>query len=175
ARLSRSGRDPPRSPGSAVRGAAGARVESAPMTRRARVIGIVLAIIGLPMVLVLIDAVSSYARHPVIHIVDVFGEKREYILHVPLNYDRARTAPLVISMHGAGISPSVQLHISQWNKAADEPGFIVVYAAGSGTGPKVYVNNGWRTPSRMPDVVFISALIDELEASYNIDPARIYA
>jgi polyhydroxybutyrate depolymerase len=27
----------------------------------------------------------------------------------------------------------------------------------------------------MPDVIFISELIDKLEASYNIDPARIYA
>jgi polyhydroxybutyrate depolymerase len=35
--------------------------------------------------------------------------------------------------------------------------------------------NGRRTPSRMPDVVFISELIDTLEASYNIDPMRIYA
>ncbi len=34
---------------------------------------------------------------------------------------------------------------------------------------------GERTPSRMPDIIFISELIDKLEASYNIDPARIYA
>ena len=34
---------------------------------------------------------------------------------------------------------------------------------------------GSRSPLRMPDVVFISDLIDTLAASYNIDPARIYA
>jgi polyhydroxybutyrate depolymerase len=34
---------------------------------------------------------------------------------------------------------------------------------------------GSKTPSKMPDVRFISELIDTLEAHYNIDPARIYA
>jgi len=145
------------------------------MNRRTTVIGAVLAIIGLPVVLVLIDAVSSYALHPITRTIVSSGERREYILHVPKSYHRARPTPLVISMHGAMSSPSVQMHVSQWNTAADENGFIVVYPAGTGTGPKTYVNRGWRTPSRMPDVVFISALIDELEVSYNIDPARIYA
>jgi polyhydroxybutyrate depolymerase len=145
------------------------------MTPRTKVLGAVLAIVGLPIVLVLIDAVSSYALHPIAHIIDESGEKREYILHVPPGYDRAKPTPLVISMHGAANSPSLQMHISQWNGAADANGFIVVYPGGSGTGPKTFFNHGWRTPSRMPDVRFISALIDELEASYNIDPARIYA
>jgi polyhydroxybutyrate depolymerase len=71
--------------------------------------------------------------------------------------------------------PSVQMEISQWNRVADENGFIVVYPAGRGAGPKTWFMDGWQTPSSMPDVVFISELIDKLEAAYNIDPARIYA
>ena len=65
--------------------------------------------------------------------------------------------------------------ISQWNKVADENGFIVVYPEGSGFGPKSWEITGSETPARMPDVVFISDLIDKLEASYNIDKTRIYA
>lgn len=34
---------------------------------------------------------------------------------------------------------------------------------------------GSETPSRMPDVTFISELIDKLKASYNIDKTCIYA
>jgi polyhydroxybutyrate depolymerase len=151
-------------------------VESTPVRRRTIVIGAVQTIVVLPLVLVLIGAMSSYARHPVTHaILTSAGETREYVLHLPADYDRARPAPLVISMHGAANSPALQMHISQWNRAADANGFIVVYPAGTGTGPKTFVNDGWRTPSRMPDVVFISELIDRLEGSYNIDPARIYA
>jgi polyhydroxybutyrate depolymerase len=150
-------------------------MESASVSKRTIAIGAVLMIIGLPVVVVLIDAVSSYALSPITQTIVSSGEKREYLLHVPKSYDRARPTPLVISMHGAMNSPSFQMTVSQWNKAADENGFIVVYPAGTGTGPKTYFNHGWRTPSRMPDVVFISELIDTLEASYNIDPTRIYA
>jgi polyhydroxybutyrate depolymerase len=78
-------------------------------------------------------------------------------------------------MHGAMNWPSFQMNLSQWNEAADENGFIVVYPAGRGTGPKIWSMEGEQTPSRMPDVVFISELIDTLEAAYNIDTTRIYA
>ena len=145
------------------------------MRRRTMVVGAVLAFICLPAVLVLIDAVSFYAVNRTSGTIISSGEKREYILYVPKSYDRARPAPLVISMHGAMNWPSFQMNVSQWNRAADENGFIVVYPAGMGAGPKTWFMNEWETPSRMPDVVFISELIDRLEASYNIDPARIYA
>src|SRR5207249_4790264 len=95
ARRARRPRNPGNPAGAALRGSAGARLESTPVKRRTRVVGAVLAIIGLPLVLVLIDAVSSYALHPIIHTLDAAGEKRQYILHVPKSYDRARPAPLV--------------------------------------------------------------------------------
>lgn len=78
-------------------------------------------------------------------------------------------------MHAAMNWPAYEMKISQWNKTADENGFIVVYPAGTGTGPKTWFMEGARTPSRMPDVRFISELIDTLEAHYNIDSTRIYA
>ena len=146
------------------------------MTRRTFVIGAVLCCIGLPPVFVLVNAASFYSVNRTNGpIVTSAGQMREYILYVPKSYDRTKPSPLVISMHGAENWPSFQMNLSQWNKAADEHGFIVVYPAGDGGGPKVWHMRGYRTPSRMPDVVFISELIDTLEGSYNIDPARIYA
>src|ERR1700745_3892028 len=65
--------------------------------------------------------------------------------------------------------------ISQWNLVADENGFIVVYPEGTGFGPRSWEMTGSETPSHMPDVIFISELIDKLEASSNIDKTRIYA
>src|SRR5256886_1712331 len=62
----------------------------------------------------------------------------------------------------------------QWNRVADEHGFIVVYPSGEGGGgPRVWHEGGEAGPSR--DVRFISELIDTLEATYNIDPRMIYA
>ena len=139
------------------------------------VVGAVLVIIGLPVMVVLITVVWMSALNRTNGAILSSGEKREYLLYVPKSYDRTKPTPLVISMHGALNWPSFQMKLSQLNKAADENGFIVVYPSGTGTGPKTWFMEGARTPLRMPDVRFISELIDRLEAAYNIDPTRIYA
>ena len=146
------------------------------MTRRTIVIGAVLCCVGLPPLFVLISAASFYSVNRTNGTMTTsVGQTREYILYVPNSYDRSRPTPLVISMHGAMNAPSFQMNLSQWNTLADEHGFIAVYPAGEGGGPKTWFLRGRQTPTRMPDVIFISELIDKLEASYNIDPARIYA
>ena len=103
------------------------------------------------------------------------GEKREYLLYVPKSYDRDKPTPLVITLHSSMSWDSSAMAISQWNQVADENRFIVVYPEGTGFGPKSWEMAGSETPARMPDVIFISELIDKLEASYNIDKTRIYA
>jgi polyhydroxybutyrate depolymerase len=103
------------------------------------------------------------------------AEKREHLLYVPKSYDRANPTPLVVNLHTSMSWPSSAMAISQWNQVADERGFIVVYPEGTGLGPKSWEMTGSETPARMPDVIFISDLIDKLEASYNIDKTRIYA
>jgi len=103
------------------------------------------------------------------------GEQREYLLYVPKSYDKSRPTPLVIVLHTSMSWPTSAMNISQWNLIADSQGFIVVYPAGIGTGPKSWPMTGKETPARMPDVIFISGLIDHLEATYNIDKTRIYA
>lgn len=139
-----------------------------------RVIGAVLIFISLPVVLVLTEAVSFHVRNRNNGSVISSGEKREYLLHVPGGYDRSKPAPLVISMHGAGLWPAHQMTVSQWNRLADSQGFIVVYPSGiEAVGPRIWhVDHG---AGLARDVRFISDLIDELERDYNIDPARIYA
>ena len=147
------------------------------MTRRTIVIGAMLLCIGLPPLFVLANAASFYSVNRTSGtIVTSAGQTREYILYVPNSYDRAKPAPLVISMHGAVNWPSFQMNLTQWNTLADEHGFIVVYPGGTGGGPKVWHLEGLNTKGRRaPDIAFISELIDSLEATYNIDRSRIYA
>ncbi len=98
------------------------------------------------------------------------GEKRSYLLYVPDSYDPAKPTPLVITIHGFAQWPAHQAQLTHWNDLADEYGFIAVYPSGTDF-PK-----RWRTGGDTPvDVLFISALIDQLESDYNIDPQRIYA
>ena len=138
------------------------------------VLRLVLAIFSLPVALALVEAVSFHVTDRNNGSIISSGEKREYLLYVPVRHDRSKPTPLVISMHGAGLWPAAQMRVSDWNRLADEHGFIVVYPAGRGV-PRVWNMEGWRNPSQMPDVKFISALIDTLSAAYNIDRARVYA
>jgi len=142
--------------------------------RRKMVIGAVLVLIGLPVVLVLIEAVSFYVMNRSNGSFVSSGRKREYLLYVPRSYDRTTPTPLVISMHGAALWGAAQKETSQWNTVAQSQGFIVVYPSGAkGAGPRVWHMD--RGAGLVRDVRFISELIDTLKATYNIDPTRIYA
>jgi polyhydroxybutyrate depolymerase len=138
------------------------------------VIRTVMAILGLPVVVALAEAVTFYAENRDNGTIVSSGEKRTYLLYVPRSYDRARPTPLVISLHGAALWGAAQMEISQWNRVAEREGFIVVYPSGAGAnGPRVWHANGG--PGVPNDVRFISDLIDTLSAAYNIDATRIYA
>jgi len=138
-----------------------------------RVIVAVVAIISLPALLALAEAVSFHLRNRSDSFLVSSGVEREYIVYVPKSYDRAKPAPLVISLHGAGGWPRQQMKLSGWNELADHEGFLVVYPSGTtGGGPRVWRMGG---EGETRDVRFISDLIDELRKTYNIDPRRIYA
>jgi polyhydroxybutyrate depolymerase len=144
------------------------------MKDRRMVLAVALALIGLPVVIVPIEAVSFYTTNRDNGSFVSSGEKREYLLYVPRSYDRSRPTPLVISMHGAGLWGAAQRETSLWNDLADTQGFIVVYPSGIG-GKGVRIWRAEQGAGLMKDVRFISDLIDTLKASYNIDSNRIYA
>ncbi|MBD3648951.1 MAG: hypothetical protein HUJ31_16215 [Pseudomonadales bacterium] len=101
----------------------------------------------------------------------VAGQPRDYLLHVPASVDSSIEVPLVISLHGAAMSPATQQWLTRWNEVADRHGFIVAYPSGTGI-PKV-----WSTSpgaSMDADVLFIDTLIRRMEEKYRIDPSRIY-
>ena len=76
---------------------------------------------------------------------------------------RASPTPLVISLHGAGLWGAAQKDISQWNTVADREGFIVVYPSGARDNGPGHLAGRDRT-GRHADVTFISDLIDKLSA-----------
>lgn len=132
-----------------------------------RPVAIAIVLILAPSVLVVANAVSYVSANRSTHTIVSSGVTREFSLYVPANLDPNKAAPLVISMHGAGMWPAAQQELSQWNRVADREGFIVAYPSGrSGRGPRV---------TGPPDVPFISDMIDAIGKSYRIDPARIFA
>jgi len=147
------------------------------MTSNRRVLGATLILIGLPLVVAAVEAVSFHVRNRNNGFLVSSGERREYRLYVPGSYERAkRPTPLVVSMHGAGGWPTQQMELDGWTRLADREGFIVAYPSGvEGAGPRVWRADDHNEPGLAKDVRFISDLIDRLESAYNIDPDRIYA
>ena len=141
------------------------------MKRRTLALGTVIACFALPALAVVAGAAANYFETRATG--SLHG--RDYIVHVPASYDSAKPTALVLSLHGGKTDPAMQMAFSEFNRVADKHGFIVVYPAGLGGALKVWPMRGDRNPPTMPDVLYISALIDRLQASYNIDPSRIYA
>lgn len=144
------------------------------MKGRLMTLGAVLVLLGLPVALAAIEAVSYYVQNRHNGTLVSSGQTREYLLYVPTSYDPSKATPLVISLHGGAMWGAAQRETSQWNAVAEKHGFVVVYPSGvGGRGPR-----SWRASPEMGferDLRFISDLIDTLEGAYNIDPARIYA
>lgn len=97
------------------------------------------------------------------------GLVRTYRLHLPAGYTSSADYPLVINMHGLGSNALEQEFYTQFNQVSDTGEFIVAYPNG--------LNNTWNISSvtGTDDVGFISALIDTLDALYNVDLNRVYA
>ena len=109
----------------------------------------------------------------------VGNQKRSYIVHVPPGYDPNTPTPVVLALHGAGMNGSMMVWFTGLNKTSDARGFIVVYPSGTGTGPLMTWNAGGLIgklkKGRTDDVTFIGRLLDQLEATANIDRNRVYA
>jgi polyhydroxybutyrate depolymerase len=104
------------------------------------------------------------------------GEQRKYLLYVPDSYDASKPTPLVINIHGFAQWPANEAQVSQWNKLADEKGFIVVYPSGLGFPKRWRVSPSAENPAAVEtELQFFEDLIDKLSAEYTIDPARIFA
>ena len=141
---------------------------------RTKTLVIVIALIGMPAAVAVVEAITYYAANRSTHQLVSSGLTRAYTLHAPPQYDGSAPVPLVISLHGAGMWPAAQQDTSQWNRVADREGFIVAYPAGlGGNGPRIWeVTPG---PAYRRDVTFIADLIDEVSRNYRIDAQRIYA
>lgn len=105
--------------------------------------------------------------------------KRNYLIHVPTQYDPAKPTPLVIALHGATMTAKIMEGFSGLDKKADQAGFIVVYP--NGTGPSLLQtwNSGGFAPilarNKPDDVTFIACMLDDLERMLNVDKKKIYA
>lgn len=96
------------------------------------------------------------------------GIYRTYLVHTPPGFQPSENPALVLNFHGLTSTGAQQEFYSEMNAVADAERFIVAYPDG--------INNSWNLGlGQVDDYGFVSALIDELIVSHNVDPERVYA
>jgi polyhydroxybutyrate depolymerase len=102
-------------------------------------------------------------------------------LTVPKAYDASVPTPLIVSLHG--YTSSGERHDSRWGigALADRYGFLMIAPDGTreaGDDQNPFWNAGGACcnfeGSTVDDSGYLRRIIDQIEASYNVDPARIY-
>lgn len=107
------------------------------------------------------------------------GLERDYRIHVPLAYDKNKSYPLLLVLHGGGgNSDSMEkFTCGGFNTLADKEGFFVLYPEGIDK----HWNDGRKDVNykahrkNIDDVGFLSALIDRFAKIFNIDKKRVYS
>lgn len=95
--------------------------------------------------------------------VKVGTSTRKTLTYVPKNVEKSPA--LVISLHGMNQDPGYQQNQTQWNALADTEGFIVTYPLANN---KMWDTNG------MGDVMFVEAVMKDMELKHHVDKNRIY-
>ncbi len=97
---------------------------------------------------------------------------RSYYLFVPGSYSPDRPLPLVFALHGQAGSPTNAINAAKavrlaWSSVAEQQQFIVVAPVASGA------SGGWTAPPGAPtDYDVMAAVLDDVQAAYNIDRSR---
>ena len=102
---------------------------------------------------------------------------RAYEVRVPKSFDGKTPLPLVIMAHGYGVTGALQEILFRLQPQAEERGFLYVY-------PDASLNrigdSSWNATdaccndSDVDDTAYLNHIIDEVSATYNVDPTRIF-
>lgn len=100
------------------------------------------------------------------------GSDRWYLVTTPPEHDGTTPLPLVLDFHGLAEGADVHAGTSQLGAYAEQHGFVAVQPNGTGQ-PVHWAGDPDRAAN--PDLVFVDALLDQLETDLCIDTSRVYA
>ena len=108
-----------------------------------------------------------------------FGGKRPVTVEAPASYDPGRSHPLVLVLHGYSANGWAQSRLLGYHKLVESEELLL--ASPEGTTDKSN-NQFWnatdaccdRHGAGVDDVSYLTGLIKEIKAEYNVDPRRVY-
>lgn len=106
-------------------------------------------------------------------------DARPYELVVPTSYDENEPTPLVVLLHGYGASAELQNIYFRFTPEAEEHGYLLALPDGILDASSRQFWNATDAccnfgGERVDDVAYLSALLDDVEEQYNVDPNRVY-
>lgn len=128
--------------------------------------------------------------HMEYHYECVDGWMREWYVHVPEQVQQQpdKPVPLVFAMHGYSCGGDIYIGNSEWNKVADQYGFIVVFptalpgmvdldpeAPCAGTVPLPAWNFLHKAAHGPDELSFFRQMLEKVCADHAVDRSRIYA
>lgn len=99
----------------------------------------------------------------------VGGVDRTYLVHVPPGDSSAKALPLVLALHGSGMTSELMAEVTELNAWADKTGFIVVYPQGL----EKHWSTGLPPEAGGYDFAFMKDLLAKMESSYSVDHNRV--
>jgi polyhydroxybutyrate depolymerase len=106
----------------------------------------------------------------------VNGLDRTWYLHVAAAHDGSMPLPLVVQLHGLG-NDVTDMAGTGFDALGDKEGFVVVTPVGRGSMPRWLFeldSAALDVTAANPDIAFIGALFDRLEAELCLDTTRLY-
>ncbi|KAM0715291.1 hypothetical protein Q7P37_008789 [Cladosporium fusiforme] len=102
------------------------------------------------------------------------GDEREYLIHIPKDYDEGTPTGLIYAFAGRGSDNAHTESFTKFSNPSYNPDMIVVYPQGTidNRGQDVWEGD---PNADVDDIGFTMELLDELIETYNIDENRIYA
>jgi polyhydroxybutyrate depolymerase len=108
-----------------------------------------------------------------------FGFDRPVDVYVPESYDCANPAPLVVMLHGYTSSGPTKEAYFNLKAESDKRGFLYLFPTGTKDG---FGNNFWNATdaccnfsgSTIDDSGYLSKLIVDVQAEYNVDAKRVF-
>lgn len=109
----------------------------------------------------------------------VFGGKRPVTLQLPPKYDPAVALPLVLVLHGAGVTGQLQAAYFGLDRLQQEQAFLLL--APNGTVDDKLGGSIWNATKAccdltqsIPDAAYIKSLLDDVKSVYRVDEKRVY-